>query len=62
MSNTDARASDNHGSTHDGIMSTEMPSDLASSPLLCLSYGYQDQGAEWSLPIETIASAFSCHQ
>jgi hypothetical protein len=62
MSNTDARASDNRSSMHDGIISTEMPIDLPSIQLLCLAYGYQDQGAEWSLPIETITSAFSCHQ
>ena len=42
--------------------SIEMATDLSSDQAaLSLSY-YQGQDDEWSLPIETIATAFSCHQ
>jgi hypothetical protein len=61
MSNTDARPSEKKGPLQDGILSTEMAIDLQSIELLCLSYD-QIQHDEWSLPIETVASAFSCHE
>ena len=62
MVNPEAKISGNKVSTQDGILSTEMAIDLPSSRLLCLSYAYQDQDDGWSLPIETVAPAFSCHQ
>jgi hypothetical protein len=61
MSNTDARPSEKKGRMQGGILSTEMVIDLPPIKLLCLSYD-QGQHDEWSLPIETVASAFSCHQ
>ena len=60
MLNTDAGAAEKKDSMQ--VLSTEMAIDLPSSKLLCLSYSYEGQYDEWSLPIETIASAFSCHQ
>ena len=62
MLNIDARPFEKKGSMQDGILSTEMAIDVPSDQAaLCLS-SYQGQDDEWSLPIETIASAFSCHQ
>ena len=56
---TDARPGEAKGPMEDGILSTAMAIDLPPIEPLCLSYGQND---EWSLPIETVASAFSCHE
>jgi hypothetical protein len=62
MFDIDARAFEKQDSMQDGILSIEMAIELPSDQAaLCLSY-YQSQDDEWSLPIKTIASAFSCHQ
>ena len=42
--------------------SIEMATDLLSDQAALSLIYYQGQDDEWSLPIETIASAFSCHQ
>jgi hypothetical protein len=45
----------------DDILSSEMALDVPFVNLLCVSYGDQGQDDEWSLPIQPVASAFSCH-
>ena len=61
MSNTDARPSEKKGPMQDGVLSTEMAIELPSLRLLSLSYD-PGQHDEWSLPVATVASAFSCHE
>ena len=59
MVNVDPRPSEEIGQLPDDVLTTQLTIDLTTDNLLYPIYSYQD---EWSLPIETVAPAYSCHQ